>query len=187
MRRGAWHQCGDRSQILVQEQLQQGAGACVILSPRDLTRPRALSYAESYRGLGAEVLIDHQFYVPDFTNPRLSSYPISAFRAAISSLNQFSAPQLTEFQNQLRIDNAELITDAVIAPAVVYEAGRQDIVQLNARLFAAARSVGSDLGKPVYATVVLGRSVTASEQTISAALAQATALDSDGWYFGFEF
>lgn len=187
MRRGAWHQCGDRSQILVKEQLQQGAGVGIILSPRDLTRTRALSYAESYRILGAHVLIDHQFYVPDFTNPKLNSYPISTFRAAISSLNQFSDTQLTEFQNQLRIDNAELHADAVIAPAVIYEAGRQDIVQLNARLFTAARSVGDELGIPVYATVVLGRSVTASEQTISAALAHATALNSDGWYFAFEF
>ncbi len=187
MRRGAWHQCGDRSQILVKEQLQQGAGVGVILSPRDLTRASALNYAESYRGLGAEVLIDHQFYVPDFTNPRLNSYPISAFRVAVSSLKQFSDPELAELRNQLRVDNSELQTDAVIAPAVLYEAGRQDIALLNARLFVAARAVGDELGKPVYATVALGRSVTASDQTISAALAQATALNCDGWYFGFEF
>jgi len=133
------------------------------------------------------VLIDHQFYGSDFMNSKLNSYPISAFRAAVSSLSQFSNTQLAEFQNQLRIDNVELQTNAVIAPAVVYEAGRQDIVQFNARLFTAARSVGAELHIPVYATVVLGRSVTASEQTISAALAQATALNSDGWYFAFEF
>ncbi len=187
MRRGVWHQCGDRSQKLVLEQLEHGAGDGVILSPRDLTRARALDYAEQYRDLGAEVLIDHQFYVPDFTNQRLDSYPISTFRAAVSSLNQFSDPQLTEFQNQLRIDNSELETSAVIAPAVVYEAGRQDIVQLNARMFAAARAVGDELGLPVYATVVLGRSVTTSDQTVSAALDQATALNADGWYFAFEF
>src|SRR5271165_1417324 len=187
MRRGAWHQCGDRSQRLVEEQLQQEAGVGVVLSPRDLTRTNALRYAESYRSFGAEVLIDHQFYVPDFTNPRLNSYPISAFRVAVSSLKQFSGPELTEFKNQLRIDNSELQADAVIAPAVLYEAGRQDIALLNARLFAAARAVGDELGKPVYATVALGRSVTASDQTISAALAQATALNCDGWYFGFEF
>jgi len=187
MRRGAWHQCGDRSQILVQEQLQQGSGVGVILSPRDLTRARALSYAESYRSLGAEVLIDYQFYVPGFVNPKLTSYPISTFRAAISSLNQLSDTQMAEFQNQLRVDNAELHSDAVISPAVVYEAGRQDIVQLNARLFAAARAVGDELHIPVYATVVLGQSVTASDQTIAATLAHATGLNSDGWYFAFEF
>src|ERR1035441_9599894 len=127
MRRGAWHQCGDRSQLLVEEQLQQGSGVGVILSPRDLTRANALKYAESYRGFGAEVLIDHQFHVPDFTNPRLNSYPISAFRVAVSSLKQLSDSELTELKNQLRIDNSELLTDAVIAPAVLYEAGRQDI------------------------------------------------------------
>jgi len=187
MRRGAWHQCGDRSQILVEEQLQQGSGVGVILSPRDLSRARALSYAESYRSLGAEVLMDYQFYVPGFVNPKLTSYPISAFRATVSSLGQLSDTQMTEIQNHLRVDNAELHSNAVISPAVVYEAGRQDIVQLNARLFSAARAVGAELHIPVYATVVLGQSVTASDQTVAATLAHATALNSDGWYFTFEF
>ncbi len=187
MRRGAWHQCGDRSQRLVKEQLEEGSGVGVILSPRDLTRTRAIGYAESYRGIGAEVLIDHQFYVPGFLNPKLNSYPISAFRAAVSSLSPFSEAQMTEFRNQLRVDHAELHCSAVISPAVVYEAGRHDIVRLNGRLFDAARAVAADLNIPVYATVVLGRSVTASEQTIAAALAHATALNSDGWYFAFEF
>ncbi len=187
MRRGAWHQCGDRSQILVEEQLSNGPGEGAILSPRDLTRAGALDYAQRYRNLGAHVLMDYQFYVPDFVNPKLNSYPISAFRAGISALSQFSDVQMTDFRNQLRIDNAELETAAVIAPAVVYEAGRHDIVQLNSRLFSAARSVAGELHVPVYATVALGRSVTASEHTISAALAQATALNADGWYFAFEF
>ena len=80
-----------------------------------------------------------------------------------------------------------LRADAVIAPAVVYEAGRADIVQLNARLFAAAKQVADDLKIPVYATVVLGRSVTASDKTMQNVLSQATALSCDGWYFGFEF
>src|SRR5229473_4488925 len=120
MRRGAWHQCGDRSQILVSEQLQRGSGVGVILSPRDLTRTRALRYAESYRNHGAEVLIDHQFYVPDFVNMKLTTYPISAFRAAVSSLSPISDAQMTEFQNQLRVDHAELHCDAVISPALVY-------------------------------------------------------------------
>ena len=187
MRRGPWHQCGDRSQKLVEEQLQQGVGVGVILSPRDLTRPRALDYAQKYRALGAQVLLDHQFYVPDFTNQRLNSYPISKFRAAVSSLNAISADDLTEIANELRIDNQEIGADAVIAPAIVYEAGRTDIVQLNDRLFTVARTIGDQLHIPVYATVVLGRSVTASDQTISAALGQASALNADGWYFAFEF
>jgi hypothetical protein len=131
--------------------------------------------------------MDYQFYVPGFVNTKLSSYPISTLRATVSSLNQFSDTQMTEFHNQLRVDNAELHAAAVISPAVVYEAGRQDIVQLNARLFTAARAVAAELHIPVYATVVLGQSVTASDQTVAATLAQATALNSDGWYFAFEF
>jgi hypothetical protein len=80
-----------------------------------------------------------------------------------------------------------LEASAVIAPAVVYEAGRLDIIELNSRLFAAAKAVASELHVPIYATVVLGRSVTASDQTMQSLLSQATALNCDGWYFGFEF
>ena len=187
MRRGAWHQCGDRSQKLVEEQLQQGAGVGVIISPRDLSRKNAITYAEHYRALGAELLLDHQYYVPGFTNERFDSYPISRFRQGVSSLNKISDQDLTDFRNELRVDHEELKADAVIAPAVVYQAGRADILQLNARLFAASKRVADDLKIPIYATVVLGRSVTASDRTLQTVLSQATALSCDGWYFAFEF
>jgi hypothetical protein len=187
MRRGAWHQCGDRSQKIVQEQLQQGAGVGVIISPRDLSRKNAITYAEIYRSLGAELLLDHQYYVPQFTNACLDSYPISRFRNAVSSLYKISDQDLTDFTNDLRVDHEELKADALIAPAVVYEAGRADILQLNTRLFAASKVVAGSLNIPIYATVVLGRSVTASDQTLQSVLSQATALSCDGWYFGFEF
>lgn len=187
MRRGAWHQCGDRSQRLAEEQLQGGMGVGVVLSPRDLSRTRALEYAERYQALGAEVLLDHQFYIPGFTNPKIDSYPISEFRSSISSLNRISDAELTNFTNHLRIDHQELRASAVLAPAVIYEAGRPDIVQLNARLFQAAREVGDQLRIPTYGTVVLGRSAVASEQTMAAVLSQVTALDSGGWYFAYEF
>ncbi len=159
MQRGVWHQCGDRSQKLVEEQLRQGAGAGVVLSPRDLSRDNAIAYSESYRKVGAEVLIDHQFYVPDFTNSRFGSYPISNFRQSVSALNKISDQDLISFQNELRADHAALKASAVIAPAVVYEAGRTDILQLNSRLFGAAKEVAAELQIPIYATVVLGKSV----------------------------
>jgi hypothetical protein len=187
MFRGAWHQCGDRSQILVEEQLQNGTGGGVVLSPRDLSRPRALEYAQRYRALGAEILLDNQFYVPGFTNPKFNSYPISALRASISSLNRITDTELNEFSNHLRIDHQELCANALLAPAVVYEAGRPEVVSLNERLFGAAKQVGDQLHIPTYATVVLGRSVAASDQTIAPVLSQVTALNSDGWYFAFEF
>lgn len=187
MRRGVWHQCGDRSQKLVQEQLGQGAGVGVILSPRDLSRENAIAYSESYQKTGADVLIDYQFYVPDFTNALLGSYPISSFRRSVSALNKISDQDLITFQNELRADHSALKASAVIAPAVVYEAGRTDILQLNSRLFAAAKEVSNNLSIPIYASVVLGRSVTSSDQTMQSILSQATAVSCDGWYFGFEF
>src|SRR5437016_2772442 len=104
MRRGVWHQCGDRSQNLVEEQLQKGAGVGVIISPRDLSRDRAIEYASRYRALGAELLLDHQYYIPEFTNGRFETYPISRFRKGVSSLNKISDQDLTDFRNELRND-----------------------------------------------------------------------------------
>ncbi len=187
MRRGAWHQCGDRSQILVEEQLAQKVGVGVIISPRDLSRDNAIAYAKRYKALGAEVLLDHQYYNPEFTNAKFDSYPISRFRKGVSSLNKISDQDLTDFTNELRVDNESMKADAVIAPAVVYEAGRMDILQLNARLFSASKRVANDLKLPIYATIVLGHSVTSADQPLQAVLSYATALNSDGWYFGFEF
>lgn len=187
MKRGEWHQCGDKSQRIVQEQLEHGNGVGVVVSPRDLALRNAIDYATEYRNLGAEVLIDHQFYVPEFANSNLVSYPASQHRASISQLNQISDTALTALARDLERTSRDLGTSALVAPAVIYEAGRQDIVQLNARLFGAAKAAGDNLGVPTIATVVLGKSVAMSMQTLSPVLSQVTGLNANGWYFGFEF
>jgi hypothetical protein len=187
MRRGAWHQFGDRSQRLADELLQHNFGVGVIISPRDLSFESAHSYASAYRDQGAEVLIDEQFYVPHFTNRRLESYPVSIFRLTVSDLNRLGDREEADLAGRLETEHRRLSTNAIISPAVAYEAGRDDITDLNARLFRVAKAVGDNLGIPTYSTIVLGQSITASEVTLSAALAQATAVDADGWYYAFEF
>jgi hypothetical protein len=187
MKRGAWHQFGDRSQLLALEQLQQGAGVGVVISPRDLSRERAIDLAPQYRDAGADVMIDPQFYLPDSTVGRLPSYEaIAPFRQSVSQLHKLADPHVAAFQSSMHQLSEELGVSAVIAPAVVYEAGRSDIVDLNERLFSLAQSVAENLGVPTLATVVLGSSVTASDQTCEAILSDATALPADGWYFAFE-
>lgn len=187
MNRGVWHQLGDRSQKIVIEQLKMSIGSGVIISPRDLAKHKAIEYAREYHDLGASVIIDQQFHVPGFTNNNLRSYETEKFRQTISSLNKITEADLSKLASELRIQHHDLSADAIIAPAVVYEAGRSDIVELNSRLFSAAKRVGDDFGIPTYATVVLGRSVNASQQIMQSVLSNATALNSDGWYFGFEF
>lgn len=187
MRRGGWHQCGDRSQKMVQEQLEHAAGVGVIISPRDLAMRLAADYAQAYHELGADVLIDLQFYEPSFSHPKLASYPINEYRTSISQLRQIKEDQLTGLARSIDEINREIAADAVIAPALVYQAGRPDIVEVNACLFGLAKQVGESIGVPTYATVVVERSSTASLDTIKDLLSHATALDADGWYFAFEF
>ena len=187
MRRGAWHQFGDRSQRLAREQLDSGAGVGVIISPRDLSFSKAQDYVPDYQSLGAEVLVDQQFYLPAANVGKLDTYPIASERQAISQLVTASESTLIEMANALRITNSALNASAVVAPAVVYEAGRSDIEDLNQRLFLISRSVAEELGVPCYATVFLGASTTSADTTINTALSSATALPADGWYFAFEF
>ena len=187
MRRGVWHQCGDKSQRLVLEQLQMENGVGVVISSRDLSFQNAINYAASYRELGADVIIDLQFYNPQFQNKRIASYPINPYRVSISELYQIKDSQLRGFADSLRTINVEIGSTALLSPALLYEAGRNDLIELNSRLFSITKQVGDDLGIPTYATVLIGQSASTSESAISSVLSHVTALNSDGWYYGFEF
>lgn len=187
MNKGPWHQCGDRSQRLVREQLEHGAGVGVIISPRDLTIDRAVEYSAEYRQLGAEVLFDPQYHYPSFRNSRLDSYSVSAHRESLSSLAQITDGELAGLASGLAEDNKRIGSDGIIAPAVVYEAARPDILDLNERLFFAGRAAADDLDLPLYASIMLGRSATANRGPLNDVLSRATALPADGWYFGFQF
>jgi len=187
MNRGPWHQCGDRSQKLVVEQIEHGAGVGVILSTRDLSYQKAEQYAAIYHDLGAQVLIDLQFYVPGFTNISLASYPTHEYRAKISQMQPLSDNDLNGLTVALQEINQNINADGIISPAIIYQAGRPDTVQTNARLFSISKQVGDELGIPTYATVVLGKSVTSSDKTLEEILSPATSLLADGWYFIFEF
>lgn len=187
MRRGPWHQFGDKSQRLVVEQLQRGSGVGVILSPRDLPMPKAIEYAQRYHGLGAHVLIDQQFYVPQFRHDNLDSYPTRQHRTTTSQLLQITDSDLDTLTTALYTINNALSADGLIAPALVYEAGRLDIVQLNERLFLATKKAGDELGIPTYATAIIGNSAIVSDTTIGEILSHVTSLNSDGFYYSFEF
>jgi len=187
MKRGAWHQFGDRSQLLALEQLAQGFGSGVVISPRDISRERAVELSPEYADANADVMIDPQFYLPDSKVGRLSTYEeLVAFRQSAAHLHKMPDQQVAALQTALHKLCHELHVSAVISPAVIYEAGRPDIVELNAKLFGAAKSVGDALGVPTLATLVVGASATSSDQTTESIVSDATSLSADGWYFSFE-
>jgi hypothetical protein len=169
------------------ELLRHGAGVGVVISPRDLSFENAVAYAEKYRDLDAHVVVDPQFHFPAFRNRNLESYPTARFRSAVTDLMKIGEAQLGALARRLQIMNAEINADAVIAPAVVYEARNQAIAELNSKLFAAAKKAGDDLGIPTYATVVIGRDAISAVKSLEEALSFATALNADGWYFAYEF
>ncbi len=187
MKRGAWHQFGNRSQKLALEQLEHGFGAGVIISPRDLSYTKAAEYAPQYAAAGADILVDQQFHVPTANVGELDTYPIATRRQAVSQFGTASDRDLLGVANALRTTNSVLKATAVLAPAVVYEAGRSDITDLNEHLFATSKAVAEDLGIPCYATVFLGVSATSADSPTDVALSAATSLPADGWYFAFEF
>lgn len=133
------------------------------------------------------MLVDFQFYAPSFSNANLDSYPIGRHRSEITNLVRASEHDLSAVKASLRTSLNQIGVSGIIAPAMVYEAAREDIVQLNHKLFRVARELGSELSLPVYASVVLGASVVDSDTTMLSVLSHATSLNCDGWYFAFEF
>ena len=187
MKRGVWHQFGDKSQKIALEQLENNLGVGVIISARDMKWEGVLNYAPQYKERGAHLMFDQQFYNPDFINENLITYPIHQFRKAISQMKQLSDFDLNEIANELRKYHVMTKADALIAPAVMYEAGRIDIIELNRKLFSISKKVGDQIGIPTYATVMLGESIAKTDFTLNNILSEITALNSDGWYFGLEF
>lgn len=186
IRRGPWHQCGHQSQILVDEQLQNQVGVGVIMSPRDLAYHNAKAYSEDYRGHGADVLFDAQFYVPEFKKEWKENYPTDEVRASVATLHQ-STGNIDKVARAIEKANRDLGSVAVLAPAVVYESGRPEIHDVNALLFAAAAKAGDAIGVPTLATVVVGTSAKGSESQFSSILAHATSMRAAGAYFACEF
>ena len=185
--KGVWHQFGHNSQTLALEQLQNGVGVGVIISPRDLKLERAEERSVQYRALSAKVLLDYQFYVPDFTNRKVTSYSLDGFRNSVNTLRQINQADLDALSATIEDHNRRLVTAAVIAPAVLYEANRPERLELNTRLFEAAKRAGDAIGVPTFATVALAHSTIVSPHSISDALSHATGLRCDGWYYLFEF
>lgn len=187
MRRGAWHQFGHSSQKFALEQLRLGSGVGVIISPRDLREGLAIDYCKKYKEAGADILIDQQFYIPDACCGKLPSYSLARFRDTVSKLNRLTEDQITDFAKEIERLHRATNATGVIAPAVVFEAGRDDIVELNNHLFLAAKLAGDNIGIPTYRTVVLGQSVTETDNLMNSTMSKATGQNCDGWYFGFEF
>lgn len=187
MNPGAWHQCGHNSQKIVLEELENGKGEGVILSPRDLPFGNAEKYSLSYRDLGAEVAYDPQFYIPSFTNSKLKTYPDVISRQNAAGRVPFSGAATAQLRDQLVEINSALQTTLVIAPGVICETATPDTIALNRQLFRGAKLAGDQLGVPTLATIMIGASAAASEASTTAILSALTAVEADGWYFGFEF
>jgi len=186
MRRGAWHQLGYNAQKVALEQLELKNAVGVIIGARDLTHDNAVEYSKKYRGAGGGVLLDPQFYEPEYSEGKLATYPLAKFRRSIGELGALPQPEFDSLTRAIEQENRAIVPDAIIAPAIPFEAARPDIIDLNARLFEAAKNAGNYLGIPTYGTVVLGQSSTA-EDVSQNILSSATALNADGWYYNFEF
>jgi hypothetical protein len=184
MRRGVWHQLGFNTQIVVKDFLQAGVG--VIVSPKDLAHDKAIEHASQYKSDGADVLLDPQFYVPEYSAGKVGTYPTAAFRQSITTLGAVTERDLDGLARALEDENRKFGTSAVIAPALPYEAARPDIVALNSKLFRAAKKAGEAIGVPTYGTVAISQTLSNME-LVEKTLSGATAEEADGWYSTFEF
>lgn len=186
MKKGVWHQCGHQSQNIVADQLAVENGVGAILSVVNVSRKRAGEIASDYRKAGADILLDLQVYNPGFENANLQDYELAEARQSTGALGGLSKRDLARLSKQIQILNSEVKASAVLAPAIVYQPERQDIVAINEQLFEAGKAAADAMGLPIYATVVLGEAFSKSPELAEVALSRATTLSANGWYFSIE-
>lgn len=187
MKRGPWHQLGNHGQTVAREHLQRGIGVGVVVSEKDLAFDSAKEYTASYRDLSADILVDHQFYNSGFHHKNFDTYPEKEFRVTLSNIRNLSKAGLSGLSKALEKSLRQLSVTGVIAPAMKYQAGRDEITEVNARLFSAAKTVGDSIGVPTLATVTIDRSSVDSFSAVEKVLSDVTSLDGNGWYFSIEF
>ncbi len=186
MRTGAWHQLGWNHHLhTIGGLLAAKPGGGVILSPRDATLDTAATCSTACRANGASVLLDPQWYEPSFTNSKLDSYPTGGVRASVGTLG--GGLDVATLIDGIVAENEQVCSSAVISPAVVYEAGRDDIVNLNDELHDCGLVAAERLSVPCFRSIFLGNSICSSEGLIDEVLSSIDPRGANGWYFGFEF
>lgn len=187
MKRGLWHQCGNRSQTIAMEQLKLGIGSGVILSPRDLSFKNAKQRASAMRKLGAEVTVDPQFYLPTSTVGTVKDWGLIVHRMSAAKLAKLSMQDVKALTKVIKQINEACACTAVVSPAIVYDAGQQTVVEANRKLYEAAREAGDALGIPTYCSVPVGHSVAQSNDEVIELLSRVTAFQPGGWLLAWEF
>ncbi|UYN89192.1 MAG: hypothetical protein KIT08_08835 [Anaerolineales bacterium] len=187
MKRGPWHQLGNQGQTIAREHLQNGIGVGVVISEKDLPFNSAKEYSTTFKELNADVLVDHQFYNSSFRHKNFDTYPEKEFRVTLSNMANLSRIGLSGLSKALEENLRQLSVTGVIAPAMKYQAGRNEIVDVNAKLFSAAKAVGDSMGLPTFVTVTVDRSSLDSFSAVERILSDVTSLSGDGWYFSIEF
>ncbi len=187
MRQGVWHQVGHNLHLRTLAVVKAGIGEGSILSSGDATYDSHKKTAKLLRSAGSQVLIDTQFHTPSLTNPRIETYPYNKYRLALTGQLRAGQPQLDSLAETLEEVNRELRTVAILAPSLIYEPSRPDIVDLNSELFSTAKLVGDSLGTPTIATVGIDSAVAASSIELDNILGHCTSLGADGFYLCYEF
>ncbi len=182
MRSGLWHQLGDRGQKIALEQLQSGNGVGVILSPRDLSKPKAVEYSSKYREAGSEVIFDPQLYVPHSRVGKQATYEeLIDFRVSASRLAEHSPSEFKTLSKVLRKIGRQFSCTAIMAPAIAMQAGQPEDLRVNLSMLDSARDAADRLDIPVFATIPIGESLVLSETELSDVLSVFTSKSVDGW------
>ncbi len=184
---GAWHQLGAGTHEIAYELLQDNIGEGAIFSHKDLEFRLARGSAHGINTLGKGVLWDPQFFDPEHKPKHSLTYPTQEFRCTEEELIGLSETGKSTLSSALEQVNRDLHCRAVLAPALLYQAGSTKIQAVNRMLFACAKRAGDAIGVPTLASIPFGHSTCVDDSGITAVLNAATSLPADGWYVVFEF
>ena len=162
------------------QQYAAGRDAGVILWPRTLEQEQVERHAREIHAIGASVLFDTCFYVPNTERARILNFPY--WNDVTFETGAFTGATGAEFCRRV-IDyqvNILNVTD-VLLPGRYTNVRNEEWLAMH-RLFA---DTAADMGlnRPVYATVALGPDVLRDAASINAILDEVTSYPVQGIYF----
>ncbi len=162
--------------------LQFGAGtdSGVIVWPRTLDREQVERHAREIRDVGASLLFDPCFYVPNTGRSRILDYPY--WENISFNTSDFTGQAGRDFcRRVIEYQVSILNVTEILLPGRYANVRNEDWLTMH-RLFAETADE-MELDRPVYSTIALGPDVLRDRPSIDSILDEITAYPVEGVYF----
>lgn len=161
------------------DMLSSGVASGVILSPRVSTPEQLENHAAAIRDLGAQVLIDSQFYIPTTEHGRIRGF--SFWNGILYDTTAFVQGEAANFCKRVIEYQLQLDVAAVLLPGAYTNTGDTQWRDIQAAF--AECGVNAALDRPVYSTLAVGPDVVGNSEGFDSLIDEVVSSGVQGVYF----